>query len=82
MVTSYCVVHKRKTECIEPSGYKQAKNGRWMFYCTCAEMKNGKKHIKTKFISNKKAEELGFEVKKSTKKPTAKKRTTKRKSKD
>ena len=28
---------KKQTECVEPSGYKTAKNGRLMFYCTCAE---------------------------------------------
>ena len=75
MVKSYCVIDKKETECIEPSGYKQAKNGRWMFYCTCAEMKDGEYHIKTKFISDEKAEELGFEVKKSTKKRTTKKKS-------
>ena len=37
MVKSYCVKQKKQTECVEPSGYKQAKNGRLMFYCTCSE---------------------------------------------
>ena len=37
MVKSYCIKQKKETECIEPSGYKKAKNGRLMFYCTCAE---------------------------------------------
>ena len=36
MVKSYCVKEKRQTECIEPSGYKTAKNGRRMFWCSCA----------------------------------------------
>ena len=26
---------KKQTECVEPSGYKTAKNGRLMFFCTC-----------------------------------------------
>ena len=29
---SYCVQQKKVTECIEPSGYKKAKNGRLMFF--------------------------------------------------
>ena len=33
---TYCVKEKKKTACIEPSGYKTAKNGRQMFWCTCA----------------------------------------------
>ena len=48
MVKSYCVKQKKQTECVEPSGYKQAKNGRLMFFCTCAEC--GIK--KTKFVKN------------------------------
>ena len=43
---SYCVKQKKQTECVEPSGYKTAKNGRLMFFCTCAEC--GIK--KTKFV--------------------------------
>ena len=82
MVESYCVAHKRDTKCIEPSGYKQAKNGRWYWYCTCAELKNGETHEKTKFISYEKAKQLGLTVKKSTNKTTAKKRIKKRKSKN
>ena len=34
---SYCVIQKKQTECVEPSGYKTAKNGRLMHFCTCAE---------------------------------------------
>ena len=34
---SYCVKQKKQTECSQPSGYKTAKNGRTMFWCTCAE---------------------------------------------
>ena len=37
MVKSYCVKQKKQTECVEPSGYKTAKNGRLMLWCTCAE---------------------------------------------
>ena len=33
---SYCVKEKRQTECVETSGYMTAKNGRKMFWCTCA----------------------------------------------
>ena len=43
---SYCVKQKKVTECVEPSGYKTTKNGRLMFFCTCAEC--GIK--KTKFV--------------------------------
>ena len=48
MVKSYCVKQKKQTECVEPSGYKTTKNGRLMFFCTCAEC--GIK--KTKFVKN------------------------------
>ena len=33
---SYCVKEKKQTECVQPSGYMTAKNGRKMFWCTCA----------------------------------------------
>ena len=33
---TYCVKEKIKTRCTEPSGYLTAKNGRPMFWCTCA----------------------------------------------
>ena len=33
---TYCVKERKQTECAEPSGYKTAKNGRKMFWCTCA----------------------------------------------
>ena len=33
---SYCVKEKKQTECVEPSGFQTAKNGRKMFWCTCA----------------------------------------------
>ena len=34
---SYCVKQRKQTECVQPSGYKRASNGRPMFWCTCAE---------------------------------------------
>ena len=34
---TYCVKQRKETECVEPSGFKYAKNGRPMFFCTCAE---------------------------------------------
>ena len=34
---SYCVKQRKQTECVEPSGTFTAKNGRLMFFCTCAE---------------------------------------------
>ena len=46
MVKSYCVKQKKETECVQLSGYKQAKNGRLMFFCTCAECGI----TKTKFV--------------------------------
>ena len=48
MVKSYCVKQKKQTECVEPSGYKQAKNGRLMFFCTCVECGI----TKTKFVKS------------------------------
>ena len=47
---SYCVKQKKVTEYTEPSGYKTTKNGRLMFFCTCAEW--GIK--KTKFVKKEK----------------------------
>ena len=63
MVKSYCVKQKKKTECVEPSGYKQAKNGRLMFFCTCAECGI----TKTKFV---KSQSTSGGIKKTTKKKT------------
>ena len=35
---SYCVKQKKVTECVPGSErYEKAKNGRLMFFCTCAE---------------------------------------------
>ena len=45
---SYCVKQKKQTECIEPSGYKKAKNGKFMFYCKCEECGI----MKYKFVKN------------------------------
>ena len=53
MTKSYCVKQKKQTECIEPSGYKTAKNGRLMHFSTCAEC--GIK--KTKFVKSQKGGE-------------------------
>ena len=50
MTKSYCVKQKKQTECIEPSGYKTAKNGRLMHFCTCAECGI----TKTKFVKQSK----------------------------
>ena len=35
---SYCVKQKKEKECVKPSGYKTAKSGRLMFWCSCAEL--------------------------------------------
>ena len=52
MIKSYCVKQKKQTECVEPSGYKQAKNGRLMYFCTCAECGISKtKFVKSQSIS-------------------------------
>ena len=48
MVKSYCVKQKKQTECVEPSGYKKAKNGRLTFFCICAECGI----TKTKFVKS------------------------------
>ena len=37
MVKSYGVKQKKQTECVEPSGYKTAKNVRLMIWSTYAE---------------------------------------------
>ena len=60
MVKSYCVKQKKQTECVEPSGYKQAKNGRLMFFCTCAECGI----TKTKFV---KSQSTGGAISRNTK---------------
>ena len=50
MVKTLCVYENKDTECVQPSGYKTAKNGRLYFWCTCASC--GKR--KTRFVSSKK----------------------------
>ena len=45
---SYCVREKKQTECVEPSGYKKAKNGRLMHLCTCSSCVT----TKTKFFKS------------------------------
>ena len=45
---SYCVKQKKFTECIEPSGYKKSKNGKFIFYCKCEECRI----MKYKFVKN------------------------------
>ena len=37
MTKSYYVKQRKQTECVEPSGFKKAKSGRLVFFCTCAE---------------------------------------------
>ena len=36
MKESYCIVDKRVTPCVEPSGYQTDKRGRTQFFCKCA----------------------------------------------
>ena len=42
MVNSYCIVDKRVTPCVEPSGYQKDKRGRTQFYCKCGVCGNKK----------------------------------------
>ena len=42
MEETYCIVDKRKTPCVEPSGYQRDKRGRLQFYCKCAVSGNKK----------------------------------------
>ena len=35
MVKSYCVKQKKQTECVEPSGYKTAKNHAYVLVHLC-----------------------------------------------
>ena len=46
---TYCVKQRKQTGCIEPSRTRRAKNGRLMFFCTCAECGI----TKTRFITGK-----------------------------
>ena len=36
MEETYCIVDKRKTSCVETSGYQRDKRNRLQFYCKCA----------------------------------------------
>ena len=45
---TYCIKQKKQTECVEPSGYKTAKNGKLMYYCKCAECDI----MKSKFVKS------------------------------
>jgi len=47
---SYCVKQRKQTECIKPDGYKTTKNGKLLFFCSCAKCGI----TKTKFVSAKK----------------------------
>ena len=42
MAETYCIVGKRKTPCVDPSGYKRDKRGRLQFFCKCAVCRNKK----------------------------------------
>ena len=42
MKESYCLKDKRKTPCVEPSGYQQDVNKKWQFFCKCAVCGNKK----------------------------------------
>ena len=52
MVESYCIVDKRVTPCVEPSGYQKDKRGRTQFYCRCAVCGTKKvRYVKTGSVS-------------------------------
>ena len=49
MKESYCIVDKRVTPCVEPSGYQKDKRGRTQFFCKCGVCGNKKvRYVKTK----------------------------------
>ena len=49
MVKSYCIKEKKQNECVQPFGWLQKKkNGRTMFWCTCASCGIQK----TRFVKN------------------------------
>lgn len=71
MEETWCIVDKRKTPCVERSGYERDKRNRQQFFCTCAVCGNENfKYVKDK----------GQAVTRVRKK-TGKGRKTKRKSK-
>ena len=45
MVKSYCVKQRKQTECIQPSGYKKAKNGRLMFFAHALNVESLKPNL-------------------------------------
>ena len=55
---TYCVKQRKQTECVEPSGYKYAKNGRLMFFCTCAECGI----TKTRFVKQSEVSGSGVDI--------------------
>ena len=74
---SYCVKERKQTECIKPDGYQIAKNGRRMYWCTCATC--GIK--KYRFVANEggtKATPKPKTTKPKTTKPKTKKPKTKK----
>jgi len=42
MKESYCIVDKRVTPCVEPSGYQKDKRGRTQSFCKCSVCGNKK----------------------------------------
>lgn len=48
MVISYCVKQKKRTECVEPSGYKKAQNGRLTFFLYLCRMWDNKNKVRQK----------------------------------
>ena len=55
---TYCVKQRKQTECVEPSSYKYAKNGRLMFFCTCAECGI----TKTRFVKQSEVSGSGVDI--------------------
>ena len=42
MAETYCIVDKRETPSVDPSGYQRDKRGRIQFFCKCAVCGNKK----------------------------------------
>ena len=64
MRESYCIVDKRVTPCVEPSGYQQDKRGRTQFFCKCGVC--GTK--KVRYVKSGTASQTGSGKKRKTKK--------------
>ena len=66
MEETYCIVDKRKTPCVEPSGYQRDKRGRLQFSCTFAFCGNKKVRYskKTKSLEKEKKNKKQEKVKK------------------